>query len=762
MDCLLANQLGYNAITGTTGVGTFPAEWAKYFTGKRVIICFDIDEAGKAGADRVAKLLSKYVSMMKIIELPLDINKYPGGDFTDYIIKEGHTKQEFNKLLKQTKKYQIKDTKDDKYFDVSLVEADHAKYNNKYIKTTALVSGKGDQAYIIPKKIKATCPQNFGEKCCSVCPMSYEGGLMDIKIDITDRSILTLVETSEQDLKRELREIIGAPRRCNKIDIQHQDALNVEEVIMTTEVEYTTDIKRDEQFVVRQAFFVGHNIESNRSYTFEGKTVSHPKNQKGTHLMFKATPSLTAIENYKFTDQVAEKLQKFRTEHISDKIKDMYDTTITHVSGLIGREDLFTLALLTYCSPLSFKFQDKTVKKGYIESLVLGDTRTGKTEMMKSVIEYFKLGELVLGESASFAGLVGGLQQVGNTWHLTWGRIPLNNRRLVAIDEMSGLSTWEIAKLSGIRSSGIAEITKIRTERTWAKTRLIWMSNPRGSKEDNKRMMSSYSQGVRAVPELVGKQEDISRFDIILLLGIDDVEMDLINKPTKAPKTLKYMGDEFHDLVMFAWTLTEDKIHFTQDAMDKIYECTKYLSFTYDASIPLIMPSEQRIKLAKIALAAACISFNWNDYKLIVQDIHVQFAYEYLCQIFNKPITAYDEYSRLEKGRYQILNQQKVGDLFENKKFAIDQLLDVERMTQTDIQEIFNVDSRSDTRKILNVLLTNKALRRSSSGYEKTPAFIEFLREHKNGKMFKSELPDSDPPPEFDGEQFEETDDTPF
>ena len=528
---------------------------------------------------------------------------------------------------------------------------------------------------------------------------------------------------------------------------------------LTTEIEYTTNVDDDEAFVTRTSHYVGHSIETNKAYDLEAKTISDPKTQKATHLIFNAKPSLTAVDSFKFTDEIKQGLEKFKTDNISAKIEDMYESTIKYVSGIKGWQDLFTLVLLTFCSPLNYEFEGRMLQKGWVESLVLGDTRTGKTEMVKSVIEYFKLGEMVLGESASFAGLVGGLQQVGSRWHLTWGRIPLNNRRLVAIDEMSGLSKFEIAKLSGIRSTGIAEITKIQTDRTWAKTRLIWLSNPRGTREDANRMLSGYSQGVKAFPELIGQKEDMSRFDLVLFTGISDVDVTEINKPLKGPDTFPYTGKDFHDLVMFAWTLKPKDIQFTQQAKDYIYYATEKMADKYSQEIPLVVPNELRIKLAKLGVACACLTFNY-DGKLTVDQKHIEFVYKYLNKIFDKPACGYDMYSYIEKSKNTLNNTDTLKKLILKQRSSITQLLDIDRFSQSDLQEIFDANNRQETKDLIRTLVESNALRRISNGYKKTGAFNKFLGEHKNGKLEK-QIQDQDQveiETQIDGENYVETD----
>jgi hypothetical protein len=90
------------------------------------------------------------------------------------------------------------------------------------------------------------------------------------------------------------------------------------------------------------------------------------------------------------------------------------------------------------------------MSRGWMELLVVGDTRTGKSEAATRLTQFYGAGEVVSCESASFAGILGGLQQFGanKEWAVTWGAIPINDRRLVVLDEISGLSPEDIGAMS--------------------------------------------------------------------------------------------------------------------------------------------------------------------------------------------------------------------------------------------------------------------------------------------------------------------------
>jgi hypothetical protein len=94
-DCLCALSLGLNASTVTGGAGTFREEFLPYFKDKKVFICYDVDQKGRIGAKLVAKQIARVAKETRIVKLDLDPEKYPKGDFNDYISKENKTKENF-------------------------------------------------------------------------------------------------------------------------------------------------------------------------------------------------------------------------------------------------------------------------------------------------------------------------------------------------------------------------------------------------------------------------------------------------------------------------------------------------------------------------------------------------------------------------------------------------------------------------------------------------------------------------------------------
>jgi len=86
-DRLVLTGKGVPAISSTAGAKTFKEEWAKEIIRKcqDLYVCYDNDDEGKQGAERVAKMVENGGNQTHITTLPQEVGN--GGDITDYLIK---------------------------------------------------------------------------------------------------------------------------------------------------------------------------------------------------------------------------------------------------------------------------------------------------------------------------------------------------------------------------------------------------------------------------------------------------------------------------------------------------------------------------------------------------------------------------------------------------------------------------------------------------------------------------------------------------
>src|SRR5687768_5397893 len=161
---------------------------------------------------------------------------------------------------------------------------------------------------------------------------------------------------------------------------------------------------------------------------------------------------------------------------------DLAEHVSKHYSKIYNRPDWHLVALLSWLSPIGWMFPfEKEIQRGWMNSLAIGDTQTGKSKVIQTLQKLFNSGAVVNAENCTYVGLVGGAVKMGSgQFMLRWGRIPLCDKQLVVIEELSGLSVDEISNMSDVRSSGVARLDKggLSAE-TQARTRLIALSNVR-------------------------------------------------------------------------------------------------------------------------------------------------------------------------------------------------------------------------------------------------------------------------------------------
>lgn len=346
----------------------------------------------------------------------------------------------------------------------------------------------------------------------------------------------------------------------------------------------------------------------------------------------------------------------------------------------------------------------------------------------------FVLDEGLLTCNCTFAGLVGGAQQIGNHWVISWGRIPLNDRGLVIIDEASELQDTDWTRLSRIRSEGVAEVTKIQQQVTNARCRLLFLANPPS------KAMANYTFGIHALKDLVHAPEDIARFDFACIVSHEEVSVENINKNYETTKYLYPQTNE-RDLIMWIWSRSGAQIQFSDDAMEEIYETSNRLGGFYDIGIPLIQGENIRFKLAKIAIAFAgrLYSAAQNGSVLKVKRLHVKCAATFIRALYKSDVNGYYDHSWQRKELNPSLQQENIKALvayfnaYQSQEDAYQYLLNNTYVNSRDVQEHLNV-SQQVANEIISKLIKFKCIVKkessfSSGAYLKTSHFTRWLRD---------------------------------
>ena len=410
--------------------------------------------------------------------------------------------------------------------------------------------------------------------------------------------------------------------------------------------------------------------------------------------------------------------------NIEDKLKEIYGDLAHNITNIYDRQDLHLIIDLVYHSPLRFKFDSHVVRKGYPEVLIVGDSRTGKTQCAEALQAHYGVGVSAGGESCSYAGLVGGLQQLTGRWTCTWGILPQNNRRLVIIDEASGLSPEHISQMSEVRSQGRARVTKIQTQETECWTRMIWLSNPR-----EQMTVNQFSSGIDIVESLVPAPEDIARWDAILIVSKDEIEFSKMRTRKKEDVPHIYTKELSKALVLWAWTREIEEITITEEAEDACAVLGEAMSKKYCSDFMLVNPAEQNKKLARLAVALAARLYSTPDGKrLVVHENHVRYIAKFLDRIYSSRYFKYDQWS---------LNQTKGSKLVDESVIiqfckeigseGCGRFADLRQFRCKNIAEYLGVTDDEARAKLSKLLLNNALWVSKGDYYHKSPSFQAIL-----------------------------------
>lgn len=713
-DTLLAWDRGIPSFCYTTGEQTCKPEWIAEIKklGVSIVVVEDNDNVGREAANRrYAALVSQGIDCW--------ISKFENSeckDFSDFIQQGGLVKDflalEHANSQEPTEEKEVLPI-DEIDFMPKIVDptindhlGEHAvaeigrnpKILNHPMSTKAIVSGKLDKTFAVPWIIQV------GDKC--------------YKMPIC-RELIEFIRANDQDIEKLIKYWINTKARIKVLDR-----------ITVTEIEIIPMIQPGvETFYVNQrCYFFGDYIECNKPYLMEIIATTVMSSQETVGLVIGVEPTSNILDSYKFNETSSRLLFKefnIGVEDSYESLKELGNQIANKYTHIYNRNDLHICGLLTWLSPLQFNFPEEGIRRGWLNTLVLGDTETGKSEVCKHLTNLFHSGVFINAESCSYVGLVGGaVKSSSGMFILRWGKIPLYNRQLVVVEELSGLTTQEISYMSEIRSAGVARYDKAGlTSETSAKTRLICLSNVRGGSKS----LADYNTGVQAAQELVGQNEDLARFDLILTATDDEVDNKVINQDRTQTEKESFSSIElqaFKELVMFAWSLKPEQIDFTVAAYRQCLIQTLKFSGDYHSSLPVFKGSSGRLKLARIACAIACIQFNWNfeTEKLMVEPKHVDAAVKVFQHLYAKPSFGYARYSKIQYMLQRVVDEEKtisvIDKLFNGtQKAFLEYLSNSLAFNKYEIAEAFGKHHMFMDRVISQMFLSN-LLKKGDSKYK--------------------------------------------
>lgn len=754
MDRLTAEQNGFACACPTSGAGTWKPDWTKLFRNKkRVYLAQDNDEAGRNATRKLCEKLYRIVDVY-IINWPDD---FPvKGDITDFFTKCGQTAEDFQKLLDGATKYvdptitekRLADESD--AIEVHLASSADAEFYGKRIRVPVMVSGKDSTPYLCPRRVRLFCGDAAdGEsKKCADCSLAVHAGEIRKTYDATDQALLKCIKCTDKQQVSVIKEDLGVNCKCQKCSFEIEEYMNLEELRLIPKAEANFGFSKEHDYVVRSGYFTGSNLKTNKRYTMVGYMYSDPYSQYATYVFDQALPEKDMISDFELDDEALEYLKLFKPkpgQSIKDKFDEIHTDLERNVTYIWERKPVAFAVDLIYHTVLNFYFQEQFVKRGWGELLIIGDSGQAKTTIVERIMHHYRLGELHSGESSKRTGLVYSMQQTNKRWFLVWGAFPLNDGGLVTIDELSGLSEEDLGVMSDVRSSGIAKATGVITAETTSRTRAIFISNPR-----NGRQLNSETYGVNAVLKLMGKAEDVRRLDLAMSVASGDVDPALVNKSLKDIPEVPhvYTSDACNTRVLWAWSRKPDDVIFTPEATERILECATQMGAQYSSKVPVVEAADQRIKIARLSVAAACCMFSSDEtgQKVIVLPEHVDFVVDFMNTLYTSKSFGYDKLSEQDS----ITSDTSTDNIARLRKaFLTLPIMDFNEMVKILYQlpyfsratlEDYTGLAKDDLRMLLKFLTTNTLVDKVRGDYRRLPLGTEVLEDMVTRPITKEEI----------------------
>lgn len=310
-DCILANQYGIDAITTTGGADTWSEEFSRELKGKRVYLCFDCDKAGKQGARQIAIKLLPYAAEVYIINLNLRGTKAEK-DITNYFVDLGHSVDDFNKLKDAAERVEASVEQkgpSEELTQIHLSQIGEERLVGKRVEATVLAAGKDLAPFQVPRTVAYSC--EMGQKICDFCGICKNGGQLEVKLPEWSPTYLRMVNTPMEKIGFILSEMAEVPNGCQKYSHEVKEFANIESIKFIPEIDFES---AKSEYVIRSLFYLGHGLETNRTYKIKAVVMPDPKTQYATALIYDVQASQDSLEKFELDKGVLDLLNLFRVQ----------------------------------------------------------------------------------------------------------------------------------------------------------------------------------------------------------------------------------------------------------------------------------------------------------------------------------------------------------------------------------------------------------------------------------------------------------------
>jgi len=703
-DMMMARELGLNAITLTGGAGAKPNELViNAFKDRDVIICYDNDEAGRNGAEKLYLHIDKLTKSTKYVNIG-DIVEENKEDFYDFVVKYEKdifdfydlTEREFKGITKVAPLTNIK----------AALAADKI---NKVINSEILVSAEFADTYAVP--VGATLEKMRESKSPNETMMVGEKRSWYLE-QRSIQQLLPLIEMSarETEVNAQIKSFAGVPAKETDVKITKLGYQTIYKVRVID--------KDGDSGMISLDLYTTEQLEVGNQYRITYSIYPHPtKHQKLVAIATHIVP-LSTQDGFKIDKEVLNKFKSGKT--IDERVEYLYQSAKHHVAKHLSR-DLWFMSDLVFNSVLEFDYGDRL--RGALDVFLLGDTQVGKSETTSKLVDLYEFGHFLSLKTSTTVGLIGGSTKVDGSWLNTIGAIPRQHKKLAVLEEFSGARADFIKTMTDIRSSGRLRLARASGElNVPCRLRMITISNPLNGRDGSPRHISSFPNGIMPLMELINSPEDVARYDGFLL----------IEKPATRfnPFAVKLVGEPIkkelynHKINWVASRLPEQVI-FADGSDSYIWEKAQDLNKLFECNFPLF-GTTAALKLARFCVALASLILETDDTyeQVIVTKEIVDYMFDYLVKIYDNDTFKLKEYKAQYESYHTISNEEiiKFQKLYARNAVMFDFLGHQTNTSRGNLTAVSGLD-RDKFGIVFNQLVQMKLLRLSGDHVYPTNKF---------------------------------------
>jgi DNA primase len=689
-DMAVCRSNGFNAITLTGGEKALP-KFIIPFKNRKIAICYDNDEAGITGAKALAAYLFPYAQEVKVVTGFHEICKEHGEDITDFFTKYNGTAEQLKEYIKKTEPFTQEEVKEEttkRFPMLTLLEASKPQYINRVVQSNIQVVATYEKAMPVPTTIYAKKINSSGDLKYNQMFVGEEKSWELNEKNCQD--ILKLIDNNftEEQIRLNIRDILHISKCERDITVEKPTKETVYQCNVTDLFEITT---KDVATIELNAYVLKKRLESGKKYLVTYKLVPHPyKGQQLTMIIINAEEVADSVTNFIVTDEVKEQLNKFKdlegtVEERLNKLTEMAKAFI----GYDGYNKLIQAIDLSFHTALEFNFGTFKNVRGYLDTLIVAESRVGKSSTAEALQQLYGLGAFtsLAGNSATIPGLIGGSNKVNGSYQTRAGLIPMNHRGLIIFEELAKCNKNLIRELTDIRSSNQVRIARVSGTLTLpALVRMITLTNV-VAHDGHIRPINAYPNGIEILQDLIGTPEDMARYDIMLVMG--DTGSKVVDPYWEA--TQPFEQEDYRTRIRWVWSRNTDQIIIDKEIGRYIIAKCNELNAQYDSHIK-IFGTEAWKKISRLAIAIAgyLVSTDSTYEKIIVTKEHVDFACKYLVDCYDNPTFKFKEYVKMEQ-QYSTIDDEGVALLQEIYNQNPSVCLQLERLSNTNRQHLISI-----------------------------------------------------------------------